>query len=399
MRALFEQRKNLPPQAQSTPGWRWAPPIAIFLIGSVIFWAVAYYHGADIKVHARYLISCIEQRFLPAAFGYYVVLAAVTLFSTNLQILLIGSGVVLGAALAVRYYITFVALRKYTSQPSSPEHYRCWVLPACSLGLIILFCPPMPNEYWMGSNFPPNLWHNSTYVFLMPFALLLFMRSQDYLEGGNERVLAGISLLVVINLLIKPSFFFCFAPIFPLFALTNFGMSRRFWLALTPVLIGVIVLGVQYLIIYKSDAYDLLADAGGASISLGWFYPWSYYAENIPLVLLNSLLLPLSFLAFYPHIFVRNPRVLYAAALTVVGVAIYAFVYETGPRALHGNFGWQANASNALLHLTIIASFLEIKRSNSSFNWRDWILVSLFVMEVAFGVAYLTKFLVSGNYM
>jgi uncharacterized membrane protein YidH (DUF202 family) len=141
-----------------------------------------------------------------------------------------------------------------------------------------------------------------------------------------------------------------------------------------------------------------VTEAGGASIAFGWFYPWREWANNIPLSILNSVLLPLVFCLFYPRTFFADRRIRYALALLVVGVAIYAFVYETGRRELHGNFGWQATICNFLLHFAVLAAFLRTKFAEGRLRTYDYPLIGLYGLQVILGVAYLVRLLVSGEY-
>ena len=50
------------------------------------------------------------------------------------------------------------------------------------LGLVFLFCLPLPGHSWYLGQFPPNLWHNGTIIAMMPFGVLLFLNAVEFLR-------------------------------------------------------------------------------------------------------------------------------------------------------------------------------------------------------------------------
>ena len=104
--------------------------------------------------------------------------------------------------------------------------------------LLLLVCPiPYANpfnplvNYFLGK-VSPNIWHNSTTIFLMPFAILLFWKSYQVLSGTQKENTLLISMLVILNVFIKPSFFFVYVSVFPILLLFQFGISRSFFIKL-----------------------------------------------------------------------------------------------------------------------------------------------------------------------
>lgn len=55
----------------------------------------------------------------------------------------------------------------------------------------------------------PNVWHNSTILCMMPFAIVTFLLSIRQFEQYDKKRNGLIILFVVLCTLIKPSFFFC----------------------------------------------------------------------------------------------------------------------------------------------------------------------------------------------
>jgi len=377
----------------------WVVAALLFLVSLAIFLRIGFRASTDIDLQAAYLADCIENRFFPAAFLYYLVVALITAFSTEVSVILVGSALLLAAAVAARFLVSLRVATDWIGPQAAENPLAPCLLLAAAAALVWIFSFPLPGEYWYASGFPPAIWHNGTSIALLPFAVLLFHYSSRFLESPKAAYLLPIAILVALNLLIKPSLFLCFAPVFPLYALLRHGAGRAFLLACVPALLGCAIMGAQYLVIYHSAEYNRIAEAGGATLALGWFHPWKLWASNIPLVIVNATLLPLLFLAGYPRLVRSDIRVGYALALLAMAVLIYAFVHETGDRELHGNFGWQTTICNYLLHLSVTVAFLKIKLRERRLRKYDYLLIALFCLQTVFGMAYVARLVIQGLYL
>ena len=82
------------------------------------------------------------------------------------------------------------------------------------IGISLVFVYVMPlislNQCWYYGYFVPNIWHNSTLIFLFPFSILLYQKTLDVMNAKNVcfHDIVIISILVAVNVFIKPSFFF-----------------------------------------------------------------------------------------------------------------------------------------------------------------------------------------------
>jgi hypothetical protein len=361
-----------------------------------LFLYIGFEASSDLRLQAEFLVDCIEERFLPEAFLHYLFVALVTGFSTDVAVVLVGTAVVLSAAVAAKFLVSLHVGREWLGPDAARNPRADCMLLIGSAALVVLFSFPLPGEHWYVSGFPPVVWHNGTTITLLPFAVLLFHYSARYLISPERGLPAPIAILVVLNVLIKPSFFFCFAPIFPLFVLSLHGPKKAFLLSCVPVLVGGAIMLGQYAWLYHSSDYSRVAGSG--SISLGWFRPWSTYAENIPLVIANAVVLPLLFFAGYPRILRTDVRLSYALALLALAVLIYAVVYEQGDREFHGNFGWQTTICNYLLHLSVAIAFLRIKLREFRLNPYDYLLLAVFGIQTLLGVAYIVRFVLTGQF-
>jgi hypothetical protein len=243
------------------------------------------------------------------------------------------------------------------------------------------------QNHYLGQ-IPANVWHNSTVVFLMPFAVALFALAVRYLRTGDTGLVKWLIVLGVLNVLAKPSFTFCFLPIFPIAALLRFGWGTpAFWRAVgVTAAIGAAVL-LQYVYIYvvKPEGTGMANDG---SLALGPFDVWSYYSTSIPFSLLASYVFPIVALALGGRRIAGNLGVQLALAMTVVGLVEFALIKETGSRMFDGNFLWQAIVATYMLFLALVAATLRWIRA-TGWSWRNGLVTIAFLAHVVAGLVYL----------
>ena len=370
------------------------------LIASILFvvvapatWIIAHHRNADLWSHAVFLQQCLESRVIPEALLFYLTLAVVTGFSTNLNTIMAGMGFVLGMSIAARYWVSIRLLRGWR-----PAVATVPTLPSllALAGITFVFCFPIPGERWMLPHIPPNYWHNSTSIFVMPFVVLLFAKALDFVENTSAKGIASLTLLVALNVLSKPSFFLCFIIAYPLYLALQGRPWLRYLGVIVPLAVGVALLGFQYFYIYQLPAYRAFIGDETTHIAIGWFHVWSRYVHGtpavaIPLVIANSILLPIALALSYPKAFFGDRSIRFSLLLLGVAIAIYAVVYETGLRMMHGNFGWQPSMCNYLLHVCSLGVFVRVKMEQTRWTFRDRALLALFVAEVAVGLFYLFR--------
>jgi hypothetical protein len=279
-------------------------------------------------------------------------------------------------------------------------------VPSLLVGVIALlslaFSLPA-NSMYIGQ-LPPNVFHNSTVVFLMPLALALFWFSAEYLRKPDNRTIIAVAIAGALNVGAKPSFVFPLLVVFPLAALVRFRLSRDFWKAAGAcAFIAALVLG-QYLYIYKSGATEEIYKVAGfggeaqSQVKIDPFRVWSHFSPNIPLSLLASLAFPLVALAAYRRRLWDYDLFRYAAALMGVSLLIFVLLKETGIREFQGNFAWQAMICNYILFLAVLIRAWTL----GAFRERDrrsLVVAGAFGAHVVAGVAFLSYYLIHGHYL
>lgn len=377
--------------------------IFIFLLTAVYYYALLFVFDVktDIQLHTAVVSNIVEGKDFPPNFLYFVAVYAAALFQTDYQSLLYGSLIVLAATIAYKFFATARIFAEEIQIDENFDWNKVYLISnAVGICLITAFCIYLPKElgltkYVYLGQLPPNVWHNSTTIALMPFAVLLYWRSYQLLEKFDSKNLLWIIGLVFLNNLIKPSFFLCFAAVFPLMALIKFKFRKEFFLCLIPVVLGFALIILEYVAIYQLGSYG---QQGKSSIAVEPFVWWRVYTENILVSFLISVAFPLVYLIFYFRRVTSQTFLYYAYLLFFVGVMILILFVEKGHRETDGNFFWQAIACNYILFFAVALDFVKNLLREKRLNIKDIVVAAIFALHVASGWVYLAKMLFRANY-
>jgi hypothetical protein len=353
----------------------------------------------DLHLHIQYVVM-IHRGVLgpPANFLYYLIIYAGALFRDDWVWLLWAAAWTLTASVAAKYALTYAILSgRWGAEPSpAAEHPPREASPLLASGfaytLLIAFSLPTAAAFdgrWYLGQMPPNVWHNSTTIFLMPFAVALFWVSYRNIREPTLRSDLVIAALCIINVLAKPSFYFALAPIYPLMLITQHGLGRKLWLHVWPVAVGAVCVGIQYYLLYNLQIGNTFGD--DSQIVIRPFEVWSLHSRNIPVSIVASILFPLTYFTLFFRKAWRDLLLRYAALLFLLSLTIMALVSETGTRQRHGNFFWQAYVCNYLLFVSVALRLLQQLSVNARPDTRSLVLLVVLGLHAISGVAYIVK--------
>ena len=270
-----------------------------------------------------------------------------------------------------------------------------------ALSMLFVFAIPIPN-YFLGDyfmyigNYVPNVWHNSTILFLFPFAMLLFDLSYKQLKTYDAKRNGWIFLLILLNLFIKPSYFFVFISVYPFLLLFNYKLKKEFWYSIIPLVVGFIILIIEYIIIYKT-VQPTTKEASSVIFMPFYRNPEFEDLYLIPIAMLFSMFFPILYTLFNLPKLVKNQLFWYTSLSFLVSVLIFFFISESGPRASHGNFYWQIVICNWIcFFVALLALLKDIKFEGKTL--KNMSLISLFSIHVIMGIIYFVRILVTGGY-
>ena len=376
---------------------------------SLGFYSLIFYQGIwmDLQGHIQQLQDMIDGKLIRANFMYYLLIYLVGLGQNNFYFLGTASILVVSGAIWAKYRAASHFLRPHEetprphiSRPLKGASHTSERTPFYILGaLLLVFASnlPGPDHYFLGQ-INPNVWHNSTTILLMPVAIILFDRSYRFLTSPSLSEAWMLTGLTVLSLFIKPSFFFCFGIVFPLFLMLKVGVKKAFWWGMLPVgLGGLVLIGQYYLIFRLSPSLPEAAATEASGVQFAPFLVWGASTSNYLWSILSSLLFPLTFVGCFPKRLLKTGILTYAWSLFLIALLIFIFIAETGDRALHGNFTWQAVVCSFLLFMATVKEGLTLlpdwKRGN-----KVKVLVFTFLLHVMAGVGYMGKILITGSY-
>jgi hypothetical protein len=358
--------------------------LILVVISITIFSVLLDRQDSDIRAHnemslRRWGIEVFSHPF------YFALLSLFSGFTPDIDAVNTTSIVLLSAAIVARFLVLNFLLTKLVSGPG--HKYRPWILSAIAFSLCIVHAIPYRRATLMLGLFTPTIWHNSTIIFLVPMALLLFWYSYQILIQPSIKKIIVVAGLVVVSILTKPNFFLCFAPAFGLFLMSKYRLSfsREFWLCLLPVIAGAFILTGEYWIVTFVGK--------GEGVKVGLFLVWNHFTDVKWLSFLFSFTFPLSYAVFH-FSSVRNDKLLvYSWLIAFLGLVIYSLLYEPGFRMFHANFIWQMVPALLILYLCTVANFLNsIKnRLKTLLTPKYLIVLGVFALHFIAGCVYIYK--------
>lgn len=363
--------------------------------------------ATDVQAHVTILQkACLGKGAVAANFGFYQLVHLASGFTCDLARLLnTGIAVVAvawGGLVAAASYAGLGLLKGQALADKPAEENRPKIIAlAAAVGSCLVFAPPLNPASWYLGMLPPNVYHNSTIISAMPFSVLAFACGARRLSARAESQPVAdllLSVLLVIGAIFKPSYAFAFGPAYALLFALKFRFRPAQLLRLALVLLPVALVVAGQLAWTNRHPQDTLDGASVLAVGLpaGWrtFVP-GYSGWQVLACAVGSFGVPAVAYALRPD-WLRRPAHQLALLSLGVGFGIFMLLYETGSRALHGNFIWQVVAANHVLHWLIVLEVLAWVPAHQAARQKRRVLVGLLAVEVLSGVAYLLKALALG---
>lgn len=361
----------------------------------VVFYFMSFVVSTDIPLHAQFIKDyAYGNKPFQVNFLYYLTVYTFAFFAKTTSALLVVSVYVLAAATFAKYLL---AKKIILSRIVNSTIITRVVSIAC---LFLLLCFSLPTILYYSHNFyyllsyPSNVWHNSTTIFVMPFALLLYWLSvQQFTDHKNSR-LPYITILVILNVLIKPSFLFVYLIIFPFLLLKRYKLGKYFWLNILPLAIAALLIAIEYYYIF------VLNESGSSGkVVISYFHFINTWAANGDMLYICAILLStlVSSFLFPMVVLVKNQSLLkeYNVQFAVWGVflaLIIANIFaETGARASDGNFLWQSFICTFILFFICLFHLVRMWSADSR-GWKAYLFeITAFTLHVLAGLFYFVK--------
>lgn len=348
----------------------------------------------DLPAHVGIASDMLQnQKLFTGNFILYFLINLFSGFTGDINTMKIVLCILLAFATTFKYFIVKAYFEKFASKGYSK---------VIALSLLFVYIIPLlfflkPFGFYLKTTylylgyFVPNVWHNSTIIFLFPFAIWLYLESYKQLVEFNAKRNYLISTLVILNVFIKPSFFFVFLCAYPIMLIIKYRFKYQFWYSIIPIMVGLVSLLIVYMTIYNTSN-----DESSVIISFDNLFQIQFWKEKAPYIL-SSLLFP--FVYFFSNIkrCINNIEFYYLVLILASAIGIYLVCYETGDRAMHGNFYWQ-NIIAVWLVFLFIAKNIYNEYLIKGFVLKIKIYFAIYFVHVLMGIAYLIRIISYKDY-
>lgn len=345
----------------------------------------------DIKAHAVFALRYWEGKVIMGTPILYATTMILSFCSTNITDITFVLCGLLAFATTIRFYLTQQYISKtYIAPNATLKSY--WISVLSGLSLILIFSIPIPslflhNTFYL-NNFTPNVWHNSTIIFLFPFAILLCYYSYKQLIAYSSKRDILIFILILLNLFIKPSFFFAFVCAYPLIMAIHYKFTKTFWRSMLPLGVGMLMLFFITQVIYDTDN----SDGSGIQFCFLCVYKLRSSLIELPFTIVFSLLFPILYSILNRNKLKRNIGFWYILSLLIFAFFVFFIVAEQGRRYTDGNFYWQIVPCAWLFFVFTFLSLLkDIKEEG--FLRKNKLLLAVYLIHVLMGFIYIARFL------
>lgn len=384
--------------------------LAIIFTAFVVFFGyyliLLFRHtSSDIQAHAQiaYAYAVNDDKLFPN-FLYFFLVALFAGFSKNIYFYYGASVILISLAITAKFFLTQYYLKKY-ALPLKEKRYFLFA----AIAMLFVFALPginlfSANEYYLGQ-LPPNIWHNSTVIFLMPFSILLFFKTYGLLINGNEKAVQQqwqVFFLVIINALIKPSFLFTLIPsVFLFFAWFKFfspTYKKRLYLLL-PFIGGIVFIAIEYYLIFmQTHISTVVSNNEKSSVVIAPFVVWKNYSPDMLVAFLTSCFFPVVYVVASKFGVLKNRMVQFAGVNYVIALAIWILFAEEGPRKFDANFIWQVIVATYLLFLSFLIQLVNDWKSPGISKTKKYIITTAFLLHFVWGVVYWIKIIIFKGY-
>lgn len=367
--------------------------IPSFILFLSIYLYITLNLPSDISIHADFARRInVGSMNYPGNFIIYLLTNLLTFFSQDIFVTQVVFCVLIALATSFRINI---ASNYITILSENKKSLNIWSY-LIALSLIFVFAisiqtPKLNNCFYFGY-FVPNVWHNSTTLFVFPFAVLLFYLSYLQLDNYETNRNYWIVLLVFLNVFIKPSYFFVYAICFPLFSIYQHKLSKRFFLLNIPLVIGLLFLLIEYYVIFISQNAGVVGQTE-SSVVIGFLRAYEGSLVLLPVKLLLSVFFPFLYYLLNWKKVVNKQLHFYAIASWLISVLLYFTLSEVGLRENDGNFYWQVVICTWILFLFSLSVFIKDLK-NEGMKKKNILLLMVYISHLCFGLFYLFRYFI-----
>lgn len=378
----------------------WEAPVALALVAvgltaPILFRLSMAGAQSDIPVHAALAKSMVESGGWLSYTLWYPLVHFGAGGSTDTLLLRKVSITLLLLSVVFRVVVVYFTAWYYTRNRAASTVISGFLLVAMPL-----MNPFDSRDIYLGQ-IAPNVWHNSTQIFALPFAVLAFIAAAAWLRRPTLYRAGVFSVLALASTLAKPSYTITLLPALGIMLLVRMhreGLSfreqlRTVALGFVPV---TVLLTVQYTLVFGEEGLRK------TELVFAPLVVWRAFSTNIALSLVLSLAgaVGASLLTSRGHR--RDPGTILAwcaLALAVMEITLFAERFEDGTISLEGNLLWGSYSAVFMVFLSAIIGFARTDPAELKARWHGFgyaIVYLLLSLHAATGLYYLGRAGVDG---
>lgn len=199
------------------------------------------------------------------------------------------------------------------------------------------------EKYFIINQICPNFFHNGTLQLSIPFVLLLLLEAWRFAKGDEKYSIKKMLLYGLLVALSKPSFLFCFIPVFPAYILYVNGIGRKLLASLqVSTLFTFIIMGQSFYLRMNPHSY-----LTSFKIAFLPFFQFGSLQSHMSMMV-YGLFIPIIAFCLKPQYF-QDRFVQFLLVMLVLSFAISFSFVDVLNGVYYSNMTWQTSVIMYLL--------------------------------------------------
>lgn len=366
----------------------------ILSISFFIFYNQVYYpekYKSDISAHIDFTIQHFTNGKPIAHPGFHYTIYIISeIFNLSIKNAAVVALVINTLFVAL---VFFYILRRFLKEIISEN----WILFFTFLLMFIsaLYVPFFNKNIYLGQG-SPSVWHNPTLIAVKPWAFLatfyyVILINRNHVRKCEYLIL---SIIMVLTLIMKPSFAIAFIPGIFLYILLKKSLFAE---KIRKYLITLIIF-VPSLMLLLNQYFTKFGEKSDSEVILDFLGVWSRSSPNVSISLILLIAFPVLFLILFPKSVYKNDYLFLSWLSFIIALIQYAIFAETGPKYSHGNFGWGRQIIVPLLYLFSLIELVKVHYQKNEPKIKVFLLGFVLCLQFLSGLIYVFQIMITGSY-
>jgi hypothetical protein len=324
----------------------------------------------DLDEHIVISENMFTDWHVPAHPMFYFLVQLLSFFSKNMNLEIWAAFFIFSFAQLLKIRVSKILIEEVFN-------YRMGLFPFLMLLLaqLVISVSIFESKYIV-DQISPNYFHNGTLQLSLPFALLLFLESWRFQKGSENYSIRGMLFYGILVCLSKPSFLFCFIPMFPTYILYTKGIGRKLLSSLqVSTLFTFFIIGQSFYLRLNPPNY-----VTSFKVLFMPFYQFGDFRGHISMIFYGCFLIILTFAMDWK--FVKEELIQFLVSMLVLAYLISFLFVDMINGDLYSNMTWQASVVIYILLIVCLGRVFKPGKDQSLIK------KGVFSIAIAFNVVY-----------